>query len=278
MTVQAIEREFPFSHEQFEKLRRLAREHTGIAFGEEKYDLFYARLARRLRRLGLSDFGQYLERVSGPAGADELAAMCDALTTNLTSFFREAHHFGLLCDHLQADLPRRSKPLRIWSAGCSSGEEPYSIAMSLAECLPDGTPFEVLATDIDRQVLARAAAGIFSAEAVQGIEPGRLKRWFLREKGGNRVRIKPELQQHLQFGQLNLLSDWRMGQVFDAIFCRNVMIYFDKPDKMRLVDRFADQLQPGGVLFLGHSESLLGVSSRFCGIGRTGYQLLQEAP
>jgi chemotaxis protein methyltransferase CheR len=273
------QREFPYTRDDFAYLRRIAHERTGIVVGDDKFDMFYARLSRRVRRLGLRSFAEYCTLVRDDAEGQELLELVNAITTNLTAFFRENHHFQYLADTLVRDhlsRPGATRPLRVWSAGCSTGEEPYSIAITLLESLPaqrHRDP-EVLATDIDSNVLRTAAGGIYPQERVRDLEPARLQRWFLRGRGGNQgtVRVKPAVQRLVQFGQLNLIEPWTLDEPLDIIFCRNVIIYFGKEDKARLVDRFAEHLHPGGHLFIGHSESLFKVSDRFDLIGGTIYR------
>jgi chemotaxis protein methyltransferase CheR len=273
------QREFPYTQRDFGFLRRLAYERTGIVVGDDKYDMFYARLSRRVRKLGLDGFAAYCGLLrQDPAGPESLE-LVNAITTNLTAFFRENHHFEYLSRTLAGEHLARhasAQPLRIWSAGCSTGEEPYSIAMGLLEILPAQRvrDLDILATDIDSNVLATAAGGVYSQERVSGIDNARLRRWFLRGKGRNAgsVRVKPEVRRHVRFGQLNLMQAWQLEHPLDVIFCRNVIIYFGKEDKIRLVDRYADTLRPGGYLFIGHSESLFQISDRFELIGNTIYR------
>lgn len=268
-------REFPYTQRDFDFLRRIAHERTGIVVTDDKFDMFYARLSRRVRKLGLASFEDYCQRVR--EDSDEVLELVNAITTNLTAFFRENHHFEYLAQHiLPAHLATPPRPLRLWSAGCSTGEEPYSIAMTLLETLPPQRLKEVdiLATDIDSNVLRTAAAGVYPVDRVRDLEPARLRRWFQRGTGANAgsVRLKPEVRQLIQFGQINLMEPWEMEAPLDIIFCRNVIIYFGKEDKIRLIDRYADALGDGGYLFIGHSESLFKISDRFQLIGQTIYR------
>lgn len=268
-------REFAFTDQDFETLRRMVMEHAGIALSDAKRQLIYSRLSRRLRALSLRSFSDYVRLLDGDN--EELVNFVNAVTTNLTSFFRENHHFEYLAGELMSYWTRSragKRSIRIWSAGCSTGEEPYSIAMTMLERLPGGWDFKLLATDLDTQVLATASAGIYAEERVNGIAPARLRRWFRQGKGANagKVRVSPDLQSVITFKQLNLMNDWPMRQPFDAIFCRNVIIYFDAPTKHRLAGRFAEQLTNDGHLFIGHSESLMRVSDRFELIGNTIYR------
>jgi chemotaxis protein methyltransferase CheR len=279
-TADYSDREFAFTDSDFEYLRHLVTTNTGITLGGHKRQLVYGRLARRLRQLGLATFEQYCRYVDEHPG-EEMGELVNAITTNLTSFFRENHHFEHLASHALPDILGRnaaSRRLRLWSAGCSTGEEPYSIAMTLAETLGSSlSPWDarILATDIDTQVLARAAAGVYVDERIEGIEPARRRRWFRRGTGANagKVRVNEELQALIAFRQLNLMDpQWPMRGPFDIVFCRNVVIYFDKPTQRQLFDRYADLLVPNGYLYVGHSESLHGTSERFRLIGRTIYQ------
>ncbi|MDH4133416.1 MAG: protein-glutamate O-methyltransferase CheR [Gammaproteobacteria bacterium] len=276
----AREMEFEFTDRDFEFLRSIVTSHTGITLGGHKRQLVYGRLTRRLRQLNISTFSQYCVYVEQHLN-DELGELVNAITTNLTSFFRENHHFEHLAESALPDrmdnngLQRR---LRLWSAGCSTGEEPYSIAMTVAETLGSALPVwdvRILATDIDSQVLARAANGVYTQDRIEGISGARQKRWFRRGAGPNqgKVRMDDALRSLISFKQLNLMDEaWPMRGPFDIIFCRNVVIYFDKPTQKKLFDRYADLLAPGGYLYVGHSESLHGTSTRFRLIGRTIYQ------
>lgn len=272
-------REFRFTDQNFEQLRRIAFEHTGIVLGENKRQMMYGRLARRIRQLGLASFDDYCARLErDPDG--EVGELINAITTNLTAFFRENHHFEHLAGTALPEIlaaNAASRRLRIWSAGCSTGEEPYSIAMTLAETANlSGWDARILATDIDTNVVAKADAGVYAAERVQGMEPRRVKRWF--ETGGGegagRLRVVRPLCDLIAFRPLNLLGPWPMRGPFDVIFCRNVVIYFDKEAQRQLFARYADILAPHGYLYIGHSETLFKISDRFRAIGGTIYRKL----
>lgn len=274
------EQEFEFTDSDFEFLRDIVTSHTGIMLDGHKRQLVYGRLTRRLRQLGIATFSEYCAHVEQNLDS-EFGELVNAITTNLTSFFREHHHFEHLAKHALPDRMQRNglnRRLRLWSAGCSTGEEPYSIAMTVAEALgssPSVWDARILATDIDSQVLARAASGVYADERIEGIEPGRQRRWFRHGKGGNagKVKVSEDLQALIAFRQLNLMDAvWPMHGPFDIIFCRNVVIYFDKATQRKLFDRYADLLAPDGYLYVGHSESLHGTSERFKLIGRTIYQ------
>ncbi|MGE3772348.1 MAG: protein-glutamate O-methyltransferase CheR [Gammaproteobacteria bacterium] len=273
------EREFDFTDRHFQFLRKMVGEHAGINLSEAKRELVYGRIARRLRALGMRGFDDYCHLLEeAPDG--EIGNFINAITTNLTAFFREEHHFDFLRETLiPAWLKQGGRPrVRIWSAGCSTGEEPYSLAMTLRENVPASALADVaiLATDIDTNVLAHAAAGIYDAARVENMPRARLQQWFKRGRGDNadRVRVAPELQQLIRFRQLNLMQDWPVKGPLDLIVCRNVVIYFDKPTQRKLFARFADKLAPRGYLIIGHSETLYNVSEDFELVGRTIYRKL----
>lgn len=271
------EKEFTLSDRNFNYIRDLVGERTGIVLSDLKRDMTYGRLVRRLRELRLSSFDEYCELLKS-GDEDELINLTNAITTNLTSFFREPHHFEFLGKELLPKLlaTKTNRRIRIWSAGCSSGEEPYTIAMTVLESVPQirNWDIRILATDLDYNMVNRAAAGIYTEERVNGIDARRQKRWFRRGRGENAgmVRVSPELQSLITFKQLNLLHEWPMKGPFDIIFCRNVVIYFNKDTQRELFSRYADIMTPDGHLFIGHSESLYKVSDRFELLGRTIYR------
>jgi chemotaxis protein methyltransferase CheR len=271
-------REFPFSDEDFEALRKLVKDLTGINLTDQKRELVYGRLARRLRVLHLRTFAEYRDLLHSDEGR-EIGELCNAITTNLTSFFREAHHFDYLLEHvLQARAAQRSpsRRIRIWSAGCSSGEEPYSLAMTVLEALPNlrSWDIKILATDLDSDVLARAQRGIYTADRVRALSTQRLSRFFIERRGrdGPCYEVVPELMSLITFRQLNLMHHLPMKGPLDVIFCRNVVIYFDKDTQRELFSRVAQLQRPGDLLFLGHSESLFKVSESYNPIGKTIYR------
>jgi chemotaxis protein methyltransferase CheR len=264
---------FEFTPRDFARVRALIYRQAGISLGESKQEMVYSRLARRLRAKGLSSFGDYLDGLESGNDGGEWEAFTNALTTNLTSFFREPHHFPLLAEH---GLGVKT-PLSVWCAASSTGEEPYSIAMTLCEAF--GTlspPVSIVATDIDTRVLETAADGVYPIERIDKMPQDRVKRFFLRGKGGRAglVRVRPELRQLVDFRPLNLqAASWPVAGPFDAIFCRNVMIYFDKPTQSRILARFVPLMKPDGLLFAGHSENFLYASDAFRLRGKTVYEL-----
>ena len=270
-------KEFDFTRADFERVRALIYSRAGISLADSKQEMVYSRLARRLRATGIQSFGRYLDDLEAGRLGEEWESFTNALTTNLTSFFREAHHFPLLADHVQGLRGRDNAPLTIWCSASSTGEEPYSIAMTLCEAFNSLTPpVQIIATDIDTNVLATASEGMYGVERVEKMSPERLKRFFLRGKGRHEgmVRVRPELRQLVTFRQLNLLSDsWALSGQFDAIFCRNVMIYFDKETQRKILSRFVPLMKPHALLFAGHSENFLYVSDSLRLRGKTVYEL-----
>ena len=275
------QREFLFTEQDFQTLRLLVGKHAGINLTEAKKELVYGRLARRLRQLGLKSFDKYCELLQ--RGDDqEIEIFINAITTNLTSFFREAHHFAFLAKEL---LPKWLKSetnkdrcnYRIWSAGCSTGEEPYSIAMTVMEALKcqRKVKLRILATDLDSKVLQTAARGVYDTQRVENIESLRLKKWFMRGTGAQqgKVKVLPKLQAAIRFQQHNMVHQAPPPDtVFDVVFCRNVVIYFDKQTQIQVINRFADCLALGGYLFVGHSESLFQKSDRFKLVSQSTYR------
>ncbi|HMA06389.1 MAG TPA: CheR family methyltransferase [Ramlibacter sp.] len=266
-----VEQAFVLTDRDFSRVRRLIYDYAGIKLSEQKRNMVYNRLVRRLRSHGGVDFGQYLDLVQAER-SDEREAFVNALTTNLTSFFREAHHFELLASWAAARAKTVSAPLRVWSSGCSTGEEPWSIAMVLREA---GCRAEILGTDIDSEVLRTAQAGVYPAERIESMPQARVRRHFMRGVGSNDglVSIRSELRPTVRFAQLNLQAPaWPVAERFDAIFCRNVVIYFEREAQLRLATRFASMLAPGGLLLVGHSESFPAGHAAFRSCGRTAYE------
>ncbi len=251
-----------FTDEDFACIARIAQREFGLSLPSAKKDLVQSRLMRRLRALGCADFAAYCARVDGPDGAEERAELVSALTTNVTHFFREAHHFHLLEEIcLTPHLPalRAGRRLRLWSAGCSAGPEPYSMAMTVLAALPEAPRLNlrILATDIDPAILDRARSATYGSDEIRAI-PEPLRRAHLEPAGPGRHRIVAGTAGRVHFAALNLMADWPLRGPFDAIFCRNVAIYFDKPTQERLWQRLARLLRPGGLLCIGHSERLHG--------------------
>jgi len=267
-------REFTFTTGDFDRVRQLIYRHAGISLAPGKRDMVYSRLARRLREHGLTRFGDYLAYLE-TAGAEEWQAFTNSLTTNLTSFFREEHHFPVLADHAKRLWQARRAPLTLWCAASSTGEEPYSMAMTMVEAFGDfNAPVRILASDVDTSVLAQAEAGVYAAERIEKLTPERARRFFLKGGGDNagHVKVRPELRAMITFRRINLLdAAWAVRGPFDAIFCRNVMIYFDKATQLAILEKFAPLL-PQGLLFIGHSESLFHAAHLFQARGKTVYE------
>jgi chemotaxis protein methyltransferase CheR len=267
-------KEFNFTSGDFERVRALIYKRAGISLADSKQEMVYSRLARRLRATGIVSFGRYLDDLEAGRLGDEWESFTNALTTNLTSFFREAHHFPLLAEHVKR---ARAQPITIWCSASSTGEEPYSIAMTVCEAFNTlAPPVQIVATDIDTNVLAVGANGVYTIDRLAKMAPERAKRFFLRGKGEQEgmVRVRSELRQLVTFRQLNLLADsWPISGHFDVIFCRNVMIYFDKATQRKILARFVPLMKPDALLFAGHSENFLYVSESLKLRGKTVYEL-----
>ncbi|NMG43721.1 chemotaxis protein CheR [Aromatoleum toluvorans] len=268
----AGEREFELTPADFERIRKLIYDHAGIVLSPAKQDMVYSRLARRLRACGDRSFAQYIGRLERDRG--EWEAFVNSLTTNLTSFFREAHHFDILSERLRRIAERRT--LRIWCNAASTGEEPYSLAITACEAFDTlNPPVQIVASDIDTSVLAHAERGVYRDDRVARVSPDLQRRYFERGAGlaPDEVRVRPELKRLLTFRRINLLDPvWPVQGPLDAIFCRNVMIYFDKTTQYGILRRFAPLLRKDGALFAGHSESFLHAGDLFRSLGRTVYQ------
>ena len=268
--------EFSFSAADYEQVRTLIYQRAGISLNAGKQAMVYSRLSRRLRETGHANFGQYLAWLQqGGGGAAEAEAewqeFVNCLTTNLTAFFREDHHFSELADDLRA---RAGRSLRIWCSAASTGEEPYSIAMTVAETLGPQATVRIVASDIDTKVLATAGRGVYDANA-RGLSAERLRRHFMRGTGANagHVRIRPELARWVEYRSFNLMSaSWALGEPFDIIFCRNVMIYFDAATQRKVLQRMHGVLRPDGLLYVGHSENFNDARDLFHLRGKTIYQ------
>jgi chemotaxis protein methyltransferase CheR len=274
----AAEREFAFTTADFDRVRKLIYGHAGISLSAAKQDMVYSRLARRLRDTRLKSFGEYLDRLER-GDKTEWEKFVNSLTTNLTSFFREPHHFPILAEHLKK-LQGRS-PIKIWCSAASTGEEPYSIAMTVVETFGSfNTPVSIFASDLDTSVLETAAKGVYPLDRVDKISPERLNRFFVKGSGaqeGSYI-VKPELRRMINFQRLNLLEpNWAVRGPLDALFCRNVMIYFDKPTQHKILERFAPLLSDNGYLFAGHSESFLHAADLFRSLGKTVYELARKS-
>ncbi len=266
--------EFSFDARDFERVRSLIYQRAGISLHTGKQAMVYSRLSRRLRETSHRSFAsylEYLEQSSGPAGEQEWQEFVNCLTTNLTSFFREEHHFHALADDLKA---RTGRPLRIWCNAASTGEEPYTLAMTAVEALGANAPVKIVASDIDTKVLATAARAVYPADS-RGLSPERLRQHCLRGTGANagKMRIKPELARMIEFRALNLMdAHWSLGEPFDIVFCRNVMIYFDAATQRRVLAQIHTVMRPGGLLFVGHSENFTDSKQLFRLRGKTIYE------
>lgn len=273
------DKEFDFTENDFAQVKTLVYGFAGIDLNDSKRNLVYNRLAKRIRFLEMNSFSEYLKFVKAQ-GEAEFVHLINAITTNLTFFFRENHHFEYLASTIIPGLlekNRASKKIRIWSAGCSTGEEPYSIAVVLKETVPSDWDARVLATDLDTNVVQTAQDGVYKIDRLKGVPESRVKRWFMKGSGNREgfVKVKSDLQQIIDFGQINLMNEWPIKETIDVIFCRNVVIYFDKTTQAKLFDRYANLLTDNGHLLVGHSESLYKVSDRFKLLGQTIYQKIK---
>ncbi|MEQ1705083.1 MAG: protein-glutamate O-methyltransferase [Rickettsiales bacterium] len=273
------QREFSFSDREFTFLANLVSDRTGIVLTKNKKNMVYSRLVRRLRALHLSSFAEYCALLQSGAGDVEMGNLVNAITTNLTSFFREKHHFEHLRESVLLPLCSSSekstqKKLRIWSAACSAGMEPYSIAMIVKSTISDlsGWDARILATDIDTNMLVTGRSGEYSSEQLANIpQPYHADI----RKEDNKIIMSDRLREIISFKQLNLLEKWPMSGLFDAVFCRNVVIYFDKPTQKILFNRIADLIKPDGYMYIGHSENLHNVCDRFELLGKTIYRKIR---
>ena len=263
---------FPFTDDDFHRIRQIIYRVAGISLSPSKQDLVYSRLARRLRVREVDSFAAYIRLVES-GDLEEMEAFINALTTNMTSFFREAHHFPILAKHL-AGLPR-GKGINIWTCASSTGEEPYSIAMTVVEAFGSfSTPVQILATDIDTNVLEKASQGIYTIDQLQKLTTAQMKRFFLKGEGKNAgfAKVRPELRKMITFKRFNLLDQkWLLNEQYDAIFCRNVMIYFDKDTQYEILKKMQPRMKPHGLFFAGHSESFHQASDLFRICGKTVY-------
>lgn len=273
---QSVSGEFNLSLEQFRDIAQLVERMTGINLPDRKHALVYSRLARRVRSLGMKSFADYCAFVNGTDGKEELFKMAEALTTNVTKFFREDHHFDHFRSKMMPRLANTAKSggrVRIWSAGCSSGQEPYSIALCILSALPDARSYDIkiLATDLNTQVLATGQKGVYSIEDLSSIPTNLRNSWT--ESSGDRFEFAPAAKNLISFKQLNLIEPWPMSGQFDVIFCRNVMIYFSQELQSSLWDRFAAKLVDDGMIYIGHSERVVGPATGKLNIeGPTAYR------
>jgi len=261
-----VEGEFVFTAEDFRHIAQVLHSHSGIALSDGKAALVYSRLVKRLRSLGLRSFRDYCALIEHVDGVDERQAMTAALTTNVTRFYREPHHFDHLRDQVMPELAERARAggrVRLWSAACSNGQEPYSMAMTVLSVLPEAADLDVriLATDIDPNMVADGAIGVYSEEALEPAPPVLRQRFFDKDRGPNgqtMLSASSTLRDLVSFRELNLIGDWPMSGKFDVIFCRNVVIYFDDPTQERVWKRFTPLMNPGATLYIGHSERVSG--------------------
>jgi chemotaxis protein methyltransferase CheR len=265
-------REFAWTDSDFDRVQAMIYKRAGISLHDGKHAMVYSRLSRRLRETGYQSFCDYLGWLES-AESPEWQEFVNALTTNLTSFFREDHHFEIFADLLKSKAT--GIPFRVWCSAASTGEEPYSIVMTALEALGQSPKFSLTASDIDSKVLASAAAGVYRMDGMKGIDASRMQRYFLRGKGGNdgMVRIKPELFRLIEFMIVNLIrDDWPFKEPFDAVFCRNVMIYFDAETQRKVLERIYKVMKPGGLLFVGHAENFGDSRDLFVLKGKTVYE------
>jgi chemotaxis protein methyltransferase CheR len=269
----SVSREFAWTQADFTRVQRLIYQRAGISLHDGKHAMVYSRLSRRLRDTGYNSFDDYLSWLERDDGA-EWQEFVNALTTNLTAFFREQHHFVMLDQHLRQHRPAGGS-WRIWCSAASTGEEPYSIVMTAMEALGGANGFGLWASDIDSKVLATAQRGVYRLESLKGLSQERLQRFFLRGKGSNEglVRVRPELVKAVEFLPVNLIrNDWPFREPFDVVFCRNVMIYFDAPTQRSVLERIHRVMKPGGLLFVGHAENFSESRDLFTLKGKTAYE------
>ncbi|MBP6056947.1 MAG: chemotaxis protein CheR [Nitrosomonas sp.] len=270
-------REYAFTQADFERIKKLIYKHAGISLSSSKQNMVYSRLARRVRATGLNSFHEYLNFLENGNSA-EWEAFTNALTTNLTAFFREQHHFPILEKHIEQR--KNQKKIQLWCSASSTGEEPYSMAMAMVQAFKTLTPpVHILATDLDTNVLAKAQLGIYSLDKLEKVPKEKLRQFFLKGRGhhAGSARVRPELRNMITFRQLNLLDEnWPVRGPFDAIFCRNVMIYFDKPTQYKILKKFSPLLAPDGLLFAGHSESFQHAVDLFKLREKTVYELANK--
>lgn len=268
--------EFSITTDEFHRFRTLIYDESGISLSDQKQSLLASRLSKRLRDLGAATFSEYYAKVTEDPTREEFTRMLDLISTNKTDFFREPKHFDFLRERILPEL-ESTKRIRIWSSACSSGEEPYTIAMTLYEGVqnPERWDFKILASDLSTRVLAKAAAGTYDQDRFRDVPSDVIKRHFLRGRGDHTgvFKVKPHLASAITFRRLNLMDDhFPIKNPLDLIFCRNVMIYFDRPTQETLINKFHQYLKPGGYLFIGHSESLQWITHPFKSLAPTIYQ------
>jgi len=266
-------REFTWTSADFSRVQALIYKHAGISLHDGKHAMVYSRLSRRLRETGHESFDDYLTWLEKQGDAREWQEFVNALTTNLTSFFREQHHFDILAQYLKSKPA--STPWRVWCNAASTGEEPYSIVLTALEALGPNANFKLTASDIDSKVLNTASNGVYRMENVKNLSQERLHRFFMRGKASNAgmVRVKPELRRMIDFMQVNLIrDDWPFKEPFDIVFCRNVMIYFDAATQRKVLERIHRVMKPGGMLFVGHAENFSESRDLFILRGKTVYE------
>jgi len=271
-----IKREFLFTRDDFLFIKDLVYKESGISLSDVKQDMVYSRLAKRLRILGFKTFSEYCRYLNSNYDK-ELSNTINAITTNLTHFYREIHHFETLKDTILPEI-LTNKPngnrIRIWSAGCSTGEEPYSTAMTILDTIASISQWDIkiLATDLDTNVIEHSKQGLYENRRIEPVEDRLVKKWFKQVGDSNKVIINDSVKDLITFNQLNLMNEWPFKGPFDVIFCRNVVIYFDKPTQQKLFKRFYDLLAPGGYLFLGHSEQLGDAQKNYDVLGKTTFR------
>ena len=266
------DREFTWTNSDFDRVQLMIYKRAGISLHDGKHAMVYSRLSRRLRETGYQSFSDYLSWLDS-TDSPEWQEFINALTTNLTSFFREQHHFDIFADLLKSK--GSGVPLRVWCSAASTGEEPYSIVMTAVDALGSRGNFSLVASDIDSKVLATAAQGVYRLDGIKGVDSARAQRFFMRGKGANEgfVRVKPELTSRIQFLIVNLIKDdWPFKEPFDAVFCRNVMIYFDAQTQRRVLEKIHRVMKPGGSLFVGHAENFSDSRDLFVLKGKTVYE------
>ena len=279
------DRQFKFKNSDFKLVCKLVYNRTGISLSDNKHEMVYSRLSRRIRALEMESFTEYLAFLESDDGDEEAGDFVNSMTTNLTRFFRESHHFDYLRNDVlrnrvsQARQSKRDKKIRIWSAGCSSGMEPYTIAMTVAASLPERENWDVqiLATDIDTNMLKTGMSGRYLSRDSEGIPAALMDRYVIDD--GKHIEMADSLKRMIRFKYMNFMDEWPIKAKFDVIFCRNVMIYFDKETQARLVGKFVDLLQPDGVLFVGHAEAMVANFANLRSVGRSSFRVdrrLQE--